>query len=187
MTAATAMLTFGMKSDPVADADAALVAECRRGREDAFGTLVRRHERRVFGLASRFFHRREDVEEAAQDTFLRAWSHLDSWRGDAPFEHWLTRICLNCCYRHVGRARHDDELPEQLPGRSDADPTAALEVRRLLRDLDPRDRFLLVLLEVEGWSVADIAKRLGWSRANVKVRAFRARRRLRAKLEEGIA
>ena len=65
------------------------------------------------------------------------------------------------------------------------DPTARLEVERLLARLQPADRFLLVLLEAEGWSVAEIAERLGWSRVNVKVRAHRARQRLRRVLEEG--
>ena len=65
-----------------------------------------------------------------------------------------------------------------------ADPDARLEVERLLRPLKPEDRFILLLLDGEGWSVADIAQRLGWTRANVKVRAHRARKRLRRALEE---
>lgn len=168
---------------PAGDLDAELVTAARGGNDDAFATLIKRHERKVFAMASRFFERREDVEEAAQDTFLRAWSHLGSWRSDAPFEHWLTRICLNCCYRRLSRTPKTTELVEADLGSHRHDPTVALEVRTLLRSLDPRDRFLLVLLEVEGWSTAEIAEKLGWSRTNVKVRAFRARRQLRARLE----
>lgn len=187
MTTIAAMLSATMNAIAPVDADAELVAAARRGHDDAFAALVRRHERRVFALASRFFHRREDVEEAAQDTFLRVWSHLDSWRADAPFEHWLTRVCLNCCYRRLAKAPKTEELEEATLVAVEHDPTATVEVRRLLARLDPRDRFLLVLLEVEGWSIAEIATRLGWSQTNVKVRAFRARRKLRARLEEGLS
>jgi RNA polymerase sigma-70 factor (ECF subfamily) len=177
------MLGATMEKSP-GDLDAELVAAARGGHDDAFAALIKRHERKVFAMASRFFERREDVEEAAQDTFLRAWSHLGSWRSDAPFEHWLTRICLNCCYRRLSRTPKTTELVEADLGSHHHDPTVALEVRTLLRGLDPRDRFLLVLLEVEGWTTAEIAEKLGWSRTNVKVRAFRARRQLRARLEE---
>jgi RNA polymerase sigma-70 factor (ECF subfamily) len=64
-------------------------------------------------------------------------------------------------------------------------PEAALEVERLLATLRPEDRFILLMLDGEGWSVAEIADRLGWSKVNVKVRAHRARRKLRNLLEEG--
>ena len=80
------------------DDEARIVAAARKGDEGAFAELVRRHERRVFRLAGRFFRRREEVEDAAQQTFLTAWRKLDTYRAKAPFEHWLTRVCLNCCY-----------------------------------------------------------------------------------------
>ena len=66
------------------------------------------------------------------------------------------------------------------------DPDAGLEVERLLETLDPRDRFVLLLLDGEGWSVAEIARRVGWSESNVKVRAHRARKKLRRLLEKGL-
>ena len=71
------------------------------------------------------------------------------------------------------------------PAAPASDPTARLEVERLLARLAPADRFLLTLLEGEGWSVAEIAEKLGWTAVNVKVRAHRARKRLRKILEEG--
>ena len=161
-----------------------LVAASRRGDEGAFATLVRAHERRVFRLAGRFFRRREDVEEVAQETFLLAWRKLDGYRAAAPFEHWLTRVCLNCCYQRLRRLRPPaDELPAELPGTA-PDPAARLEVERLLQRLPPADRFVLLLLDGEGWSVEEIARRLGWTTVNVKVRAHRARKRLRRVLEE---
>ena len=166
--------------------EAELIAACRRGDSDAFGELVVRHQQRVFKLAGRFFRRREEVEDVAQETFLQAWRKLDTYRAKAPFEHWLTRVCLNCCYGRFRKRRDDDNLPLEYDVPTTAgNPTARLEVEKLLGHLAEEDRFLLLLLHGEGWSVAEIAERLGWSRANVKVRAHRARRKLRGLLAEG--
>lgn len=170
------------------DEEGRLVAAAAGGDHDAFAALVRLHERRVFRLAGRFFRRAEDVEDAAQDTFLTAWSKLGTYKAKAPFEHWLTRVCLNCCYGRLRKMRPADQ-PLSLdidPAAPSPAPEAALEVERLLRALSPRDRFVLLLLDGEGWSVAEIAKRLGWTRVNVKVRAHRARKKLRELLEQGL-
>jgi RNA polymerase sigma-70 factor (ECF subfamily) len=165
-----------------------LIAACRSGDPDAFSDLVRLHERRVFRLTSRFFKRREDVEEVAQETFLIVWRKLGTYRARAPFEHWLTRLCLNCCYGRLRRRRPDDlPLPAIETAAEAADPDAALLVEDLLRALPAKDRFILLLLDGEGRSVAEIADRLGWRQVNVKVRAHRARRKLRRLLEQGIA
>jgi RNA polymerase sigma-70 factor (ECF subfamily) len=170
-----------------ASAEEALIARCRRGDQAAFAALVRAHERRVFRLAGRFFRRREDVEEVAQETFLRAWSKLDGYRAAAPFEHWLTRICLNCSYERLRRKQpRTEELFPETTAAPGHDPTVAIEVERLLRRLAPADRFVLLLLDGEGWSVEEIARRIGWSTTNVKVRAHRARKRLRRLLEEDV-
>lgn len=181
-------VSFALETVTVEDARSAeerLIAACRRGDEAAFAALVRRHQRRVFRLAGRFFRRPEDVEDVAQETFLRAWRKLGSYRAEAPFEHWLTRLCLNACYQRLRRQRPEEsgaELPEGGEGRT-PDPAAALEVRRLLARLAPADRFVLLLLDGEGWSSEEIAARLGWTRSRVKVRAHRARRRLRRLVE----
>lgn len=185
-TAAMALVTAAPPAAPDAE-EARLIAACRRGDEAGFAELVRRHQRRVFRLAGRFFPRPEEVEEVSQETFLAAWRKLESYRGEAPFEHWLTRICLNCCYARLRRRR----LPEgTMPGEVTApatDPNARIEVERLMRRLPSADRFMLLLLHGEGWTVQEIARQLGWSRVAVRVRAHRARRKLRQLLEEGIA
>lgn len=168
------------------DDEARLVAAARNGDEGAFAELVRRHQRRVFRLAGRFFRRPAEVEDAAQQTFLTAWRKLDSYRAEAPFEHWLTRVCLNCCYEELRRHRATEVELERDVTAPRRDPDARLEVERLLSLLSPADRFVLQLMHGEGWSTREIAERLGWSRANVKVRAHRARKRLRAVLEEDL-
>lgn len=180
-----------MTLEPADPAEAQLVRASLAGDEDAFAALVRRHQGRVFRLAGRFFRQRQDVEEVAQETFLRAWLKLGTYSARAPFEHWLTRLCLRCAYDRLRRPGRSAVDASAYPGLEEGieapaiDPTARLEVERLLARLQPADRFLLVLLEAEGWSVAEISERLGWSRVNVKVRAHRARQRLRRVLEEG--
>jgi|CXWL01.1.fsa_nt_gi RNA polymerase sigma-70 factor (ECF subfamily) len=185
--AATPDMFAGRLADP-ANEDALLVAQARRGDNGAFSTLVRRHERRVFRLAGRFFRRREEVEEVAQETFLKAWTKLSTYRGDAPFEHWLTRLTIRCAYDQLRRQKPDSDSWAAAPGDDlrapSHDPNAALEVERLLATLAPADRLVLILLEAEGWSVAEIAEQVGWSKVNVKVRAHRARAKLRRFLEE---
>jgi RNA polymerase sigma-70 factor (ECF subfamily) len=165
-------------------ADARLVQASRTGDREAFSELVRLHQRRVFRLAGRFFRGREDVEDVAQETFLTAWRKLDTYRARAPFEHWLTRVCLNCCYARLRRKQPPSVPLEHDVPASGTDPDARLEVERLLRSLKPADRFILLLLDGAGWSVTEIAERLGWTQANVKVRAHRARKKLRRLLEQ---
>jgi RNA polymerase sigma-70 factor (ECF subfamily) len=162
-----------------------LIAACRRGDSDAFAELVRRHERRVFRLAAKFFSSRDQVEDVAQDTFLRVWEKLDTYREQAPFEHWLTRVCLNCCYARLRKPEAREVPLDRAPAELvQPDAGTRLEAERLLARLDPKDRFLLTLLHGEGHSTAEIAALLGWSRTNVKVRAHRARTRLRRLVEE---
>jgi len=179
-------LAMGMTlADERDRAESRLVAASRDGDEAAFAALVRRHQARVFLLAGRFFRRREDVEEIAQETFFAAWRRLATYEARAPFEHWITRVCLRLCYARLGaERRREDPLPPTEPVAPHRDPGAAIDVERLLAQLAPADRFVLMLLDGEGWSVKEIAERIGWTVTNVKVRAFRARRRLRRILEE---
>jgi len=166
-----------------ADEPARLVEASRGGDQGAFSKLVRLHERQLFRLAGRFFRAREDVEDAVQESFLIAWRKLATYKAKAPFEYWLSRICLNVCYGKLRRRRAVD-LPLEIDVAAERrDPDASMEVERLLRPLKAEDRFVLLLLDGEGWSTTEIAERLGWSKTNVKVRAHRARKRLRTMLE----
>ena len=159
------------------------IAASLDGDRDAFGELVRRYQQRVFRLAGRFFRHPEDVEEVAQETFLTAWRKLHTYAGRAPFEHWLTRICTRSCYARLRRRPAPEPLADADRPVDAGDPTAGVELERLLARLNPADRMVLLLLDGEGWSTAEIADRLGWSTTNVKVRAHRARKRLRKLLE----
>ena len=181
-------------------ADAELAALARGGDEAAFEELFRRHRRRVALIASRFFRQREQVEEVVQESFTKAYFALGEFGGgrDASFAAWLARIAFNTSYDELRRQKRrpegaledltEDEtarLRERVRGGSDAEEGAVTRdlASKLLARLSPEDRLVLVLLDVEGLSVAEIAELMGWGGSKVKVRAHRARAHLRRVLE----
>ncbi len=182
--------------------DAALDLSAVGGDETAFETLFNRHRRRVALIASRFFRQREQIEEIVQESFTKAYFALGDFsnRQEASFAAWLARITFNTCYDELRRLKRrpeglaadvseaeSDWLREHL--RSDApgdDIESALIARdlagKLLARLNPEDRLVLVMLDAEGMSVAEIAELNRWSISKVKVRAHRARASLRGVL-----
>jgi RNA polymerase sigma-70 factor (ECF subfamily) len=175
-----------------------LVRRVLGGDQEAFALLVRRHQRQVAAMAGRFFRRRETVEDVAQEVFLKAYQALARFRGDVPLAHWLARITTNTCYDRLRAQRRSPEVAaSELPGapadfweRVAAPETAddetfwrredaRLTAEALLARLPAADRLLLTLLVLQELEVAEVARLTGWSRVNVKVRALRARRRMR--------
>jgi RNA polymerase sigma-70 factor (ECF subfamily) len=207
------MLVSGFKSESVAakhrktveqQTDDVLVASTKSGDELAFEELFERYRRHVAFIASRFFAHREQIEEIIQDTFTKAYFALDSYHGthEKSFKAWLTQIAVNSSYDQLRRARrrpehalndlNDNEQPEisaQLhAGARDIESTVVsrdLAVKLLAR-LSAEDRVVLTLLDVEGFSVAEIAEMTRWSVSKVKVRAHRARAHLRRILRKYI-
>lgn len=181
--------------------DAELAALARDGDEAAFEELFRRHRRRVALIASRFFRTREQVEEVVQESFTKAFFALAEFANnrDASFAAWLARIAFNTSYDELRRQKRRPEgaleelteeeaatLSERLRNDgSDAEGQAVSRdlASKLLARLSPEDRLVLVMLDVEGLSVAEIASLLNWTGSKVKVRAHRARAHLRRVLE----
>jgi RNA polymerase sigma-70 factor (ECF subfamily) len=179
-----------------------LVSEARRGDEAAFEEIVRRYSPRVFQVTGRFFRNRSQVEDLAQEVFLKAYSQLSNYEGRGSFEGWLTRIATNTCLNELRtRKRHpeslvseltDEEgswLEEQLGGIStESSPERNVIIAdladKLLGRLSPDDRIVLTLMDGEGLSVKEVAEATGWSQSKIKVQAFRARRRIRKIVEE---
>jgi RNA polymerase sigma-70 factor, ECF subfamily len=182
-------------------ADAELAARAREGDESAFEELFRRHKKRVALIASRFFRQREQVEEVVQESFTKAFFALAEFGGgrEASFAAWLARIAFNTSYDELRRQKRRPEgaleelteeeattLSERLRGAApDAEGAAVSRdlASKLLARLSPEDRLVLVMLDVEGLSVAEIAGLLNWTGSKVKVRAHRARAQLRRVLE----
>src|SRR4029434_7362937 len=102
--AATNRMTAGM-SAPAPAADESLVAAALEGDDDAFTELVRRHQRRVFAAAARFARDDHQLDDIAQEVFVRVFRNLGKFRGDAPFEHWLARITVSACYYFLRKGR----------------------------------------------------------------------------------
>jgi len=180
--------------------DAELAARARDGDEPAFEELFVRHRRRVALIASRFFRERHQIEEVVQESFTKAFFALGEFtnRRDASFAAWLARISFNACYDELRRQKRrpegalseltDEEtvsLRARLRGDSDAEAEAVSRdlAAKLLARLSPEDRLVLVMLDVEGLSVAEIASLQGWTVSKVKVRAHRARVHLRRVLQ----
>ena len=172
-----------------ANADEALVRATLSGDEGSYAELVTRHKGRVFGTCSRFARDSHQLDDLCQEVFIRAWRKLGSFRGDAPFEHWLARITITTCYDFLRKERRHrdhaslDEMPVELRDSSVDSAIAAGRAKELLawamQQLSADERLILTLLEIEERTVREISASTGWSESNVKVRAFRARGKLK--------
>jgi RNA polymerase sigma-70 factor, ECF subfamily len=173
-----------------------LVRRAQKGDKVAFETLVQRHQHRVFAVARGILKRQEDVEDIAQQVFVKAYFSLKRFDQRAAFSTWLYKITVNECW-DVLRKRKARPLvyeadfseeqsrqysaPEREASKApDTSDRMALreQLERMLGQLDKRDRAMLVLKEVEGFSVEEIAESMGLNANTVKVRLFRARRRI---------
>ena len=175
--------------------EAELIAAVLRGDPASFEPLVQKYSPRVFATARRYARRESEVEDIAQEVWLKAFEKLNSFRGEAPFEHWLMRLTVRTCYDFLRVHQRNREWafsdlsgpetdwlerfatqPETAAETADA---AKLLVGRVLEKLSPPARLVITLLEIEDRSVREIARLTGWSVPLVKVRAFRARAEMR--------
>ena len=182
--------------------DLDLARQAQLGDESAFAEIVRRYSPRVFSVASRFFRQRSLVEEAAQEVFLKAYTQLGSFEGRGSLEGWLTRIATNTCLNMV---RSSKRRPESTVSDLTEDEASWLEHQsagdgeqpsvenelvatdladRLLSILSPEDQQTLLMIDGEDASIKEVAEATGWSESKVKVRAFRARKKVREAMEK---
>lgn len=174
--------------------DSALVRSSLGGDERSFAELIRRHKSRVFGTCSRFARDSHELDDLCQEVFLRAYRKLSGFRGEAPFEHWLATLTVSVCYDYLRKERRhrenlafNVETTEHRDSASD-DSLRARRAKELLdwamRQLEPEDHLVLTLLELEERTIREIADVTGWGESKVKVRAFRARAKLKTIIEE---
>jgi RNA polymerase sigma-70 factor (ECF subfamily) len=164
------------------------------GDGDAYARLVKRHQPKVASQLWRFTRDKSHHEELVQDVFVEAFLSLKSYRGEAPFEHWLARLTTTVGYRYwKKRARERDQphVPIEEWHRiaeekvEAIDPSKAADLlHSLLGRLPPRDRLVLTLRYVEDLSVEETADRTGWTQTMVKVQAWRGRKKLKKLLKE---
>ena len=175
--------------------DSELIAAALKGDTTCFESLIVKYQPRVFATARRYARRESEVEDIVQEVFIKAHQKLASFRGEAPFEHWLMRLTVRTCYDFLRGHQRNRETsftdltdpesdwldrfktdPEQAKDNADA---ARELVKRVLEQLSPDARLVITLLEIEDRSVKEISKLTGWSVPLVKVRAFRARAEMR--------
>ena len=182
----------------VSDQDRLDIRASLDGDADAYERLVKRYETRVATNMWRFTRDKQVLGELVQEVFVEAFLSLAGFRGRAPFSHWLLRIATRVGYRHWKHEARDRRRRSALAEwdtavslsrasqlQAELAPFEAAEfLYRLLEQLPPEDRLVLTLFYFEEYDTREIAEQTGWSRALVKVRSFRARKKLRALLEE---
>jgi len=180
---------------PMERTEAELIAAVLKGDAASFEPLVQKYSPRVFAMARRYARRESEVEDIAQEVWLKAFEKLGSFRGEAPFEHWLMRLAVRTCYdalRAHQRSRETifaeltepegdwlDRFVVQPDAASENAEAARQLIGRVLEKLSPAARLVITLLEIEERSVKEVSKLTGWSGPLVKVRAFRARAEMR--------
>ena len=181
------------------DSDVLVMARAREGDGDAFRLLVERHSRSVFRLSYRMTGSEQDAEDLVQETFLRAYRHLDSFRERADFSTWIYRIAVNCSLDWLRKRRPHEEFNENIdhsqkgsaPMRNspDANPDSMMlklevreHVRTALEELSPLEKAAFVLRHFEGMSIDEISAALGIRSNAAKHSIFRAVRKMRRAL-----
>jgi RNA polymerase sigma-70 factor (ECF subfamily) len=189
-----------LPSNVVREDEHLLVTAAKAGDAAAFEELVNRYERKIFRLTMNITRNHEDAEDAMQDAFMKAYSHLDRFQEDSRFYTWLVRIAANEALMRLRKRRpnqfsldepiesEDDFVPQQIEdwGPNPEQRFAQTEMRDILRgvieELPPDFRIVFLLRDVEGLSTQDTAEAVGISEAAVKSRLLRGRLKLRQKL-----
>lgn len=175
-------------SSGIIDPDLEFVISAQSGDIDAFDVIVVRHQSLIAAILHKFVRSPSDLEDLVQETFVKAWQGLPRWQPDQPFLHWLKRIAVRTGLEDCRRRKRSplaaaidlQHAGPLLAGPGDDDARLALdEARILLAKLPAEDQTLLTLIHLHGLTMDEIAGHFGWSRANAKIRAFRARHRLR--------
>jgi RNA polymerase sigma-70 factor (ECF subfamily) len=166
--------------------DRDLLQRCGRREPGAFEELVELTGRQVYTLAHRLVGDRHEAEDVAQEAYLRVYRSLRSFRGDSRFETWLHRVVANVAINHMrSRARFGELMDEpetivRIPGAPSTDDVAERdELAGALAQLPAAQRAAVVLKDVYGFSVSEIAERLDTTEGAVKLRLHRGRRNLK--------
>lgn len=193
-------MSDGKPSRSIDDEEREIIRQVVEGRVELFETLIQRHQPKVFATARKYARRESEVEDIVQEIFIKAFQNLGRYRGEAPFQHWLMRIAVRTCYDFLRRhqrnreanfseiTEEDADFLDRYVSDSLSDDLHADAVRKLVHDVLERLsaplRMVITLQAIEGKSVQEIADLTGWSIANVKVRAHRARKEMRKLIDK---
>ncbi|MEZ5277014.1 MAG: sigma-70 family RNA polymerase sigma factor [Opitutaceae bacterium] len=185
----------------MADPTPALIEAARNGDESAFGELVRSHYERVYRHLWAFVRHDHDARDLSQETWIKAWDGIQSFRGDAPFGAWVTRIATRTALDFLRKRKRMREvaLPDQdaarcpvvregprheTPDRAAQSSEIQDRFQAALSKLPIKQRAVLALREIEGLSYAEIAHALGCRKGTVMSRLFNARKAIQSKLKD---
>jgi RNA polymerase sigma-70 factor (ECF subfamily) len=163
--------------------------EAKQGNRQAFGRLVERHMKRTYSVAFRFVNDRQLAEEIVQETFVKAYQSIRTFRGDSEFATWLYRIVINLSLNAAKSRRHRGvslESPVALSltavQNCEEDVVRSDLIKRALKDLPALQRKVVVLRHLEGHSTREVSRILKCSEGTVKTHLFRGLKKLRLKL-----
>lgn len=177
------------------------VARVRQGDEAAARQLLEHLQPLVLKLVRAHLPRRTSEEDMVQAVFVKVFTRLSQFSGAVPLEHWVSRIAVNTCIHQISKERvrpeiryadlsEEEEQVVQTLANSGEDLSPAQSiashelVTKLLALLSPQDRLVITLMHLEGRTVEEVRQVTGWNKSVIKVRAFRARRKLKRHLEE---
>ena len=192
-----------MDTDSYSSTDAEIVDQVVSGDANAFARLLKRYQAQVVGIVKKHVPF-DKVEEVAQDVFVRVYQSLPTFKGNDRFKPWLSTITIRTCYDFWRKQYRHREIPlsslsdqhqlwlEEATSRSSSqsfyEGDSLREAREILDwaldRLSAEDRMVLELVYLEGYSIKEAANLLGWSSVNVKVRSFRARKKLHKLIED---
>lgn len=188
-------MSDGKPNRSMDDEEGEIIRQVVEGRAELFEILIQRYQPKIFATARKYARRESEVEDIVQEIFIKAFQNLGKYRAKAPFQHWLMRIAVRTCYDFLRRhqrnreanfseiTEEDTDFLERYVNDSLPDELHADAVRTLIHDLLERLpaplRMVITLQAIEGKSIQEIAGLTGWSIANVKVRAHRARKEMR--------
>ncbi len=176
--------------------DQEIIAAVLKGNTGQFSHLVDRYKTMVYTLTIRMLQNREEAEEAAQDTFIKAYGSLTKFKGQSKFSTWIYRVAYNCCLDRIKKNKRqyntvsiDDYNYNSIKSLDDALGQMETDernktIRGCMSLLPYKDAFILTLFYYEEQSLDEIAKSMGLTVNNVKVKLFRGRKRLASILKE---
>jgi RNA polymerase sigma-70 factor (ECF subfamily) len=190
--------------------DRKLVAQCQKGDEEAFRTLVEKYHKKAYSIALGMVHNPEDALDVTQEAFIKVHKYIDNFKGSSSFYTWLYRIVINLCIDFLRRegkystVGYDDALTHGKEGEvqepvvpaehvDNPNPSHELgrkevgeQIQRAIELLSPNHRAVILMREVEGLSYREMARILGCSQGTVMSRLHHARYKLRKLLKEYI-
>ena len=192
-----------MDTDPHSSTDTEIVHQVVSGNVNAFERLLKRYQAHVVGIVKKHIPF-DKVEEVAQEVFVRIYQSLPTFKGNDRFKQWLSTITIRTCYDFWRKQYRHREIPlssltdkhqlwlEEATSKSSSqsfyERNSQKEAREILDwaldRLSAEDRMVLELVYLEGYSIKEAANLLGWSSVNVKVRSFRARKKLHKLIED---